>query len=195
MRNRKPLLLGLAVAGLAVIVLVALVLPKRSEVHAHAQKLVTAQQQGQALQAQIDALKQAKLDAPKTRRSLAGVEQQLPSTASLPSLLRLIRRAADTAAVDFVQISPGAPATGTTTGAYSTIPTQITTAGSYFSVEEFLYRLETLRRAVKVTNLTLGAGPHGLPQLEAQLTADVFTTDTSVGPGSIPGPTTSTGGA
>jgi Tfp pilus assembly protein PilO len=193
-KNRRPLVVGLAFVGLALVVLVALVMPKHAAVQSHQKKLDEALQQGQQLEVEVAALNQAKDDAPETKRQLKAIGEQIPSTASLPDMLRLIRRAADGAAVDFIQISPGTP-TLSTDGAFSTIPTSISTTGSYFSLEEFLYRLETLNRSVKVTNLTLGAGPAGLPQLSAQLTANLFTTDTSAGPGSQPGPSDVTAGA
>jgi hypothetical protein len=61
--------------------------------------------------------------------------------------------------------------------------------GGFFAVDEFLFRLETLPRQMKVINLTVGAGPEGLPQLQISMSAEAYTTDTSAGPGSIPGPT------
>jgi hypothetical protein len=68
--------------------------------------------------------------------------------------------------------------------------------GSYFSLEEFLHRLETLRRAAKVTSISLAASGTetigGAGQLQMQLQVEFFTTDTSAGPGSLPGPTQGT---
>ena len=199
--QRKPLVAGGGFALLAVIVLVALVMPKMSAAKAQQKLLDSAQQQGQQLSVQVAQLEQVKRDAATTRRQLAGLDDQIPTTVRLPQLIRQIRKVADKAAVDFVQISPGVPAPATT-ASYSTIPTQISATGSYFAVTEFLYRLETLPRAVKVTTLTLGPGPDGLPQLQLQLSTEMYTTDTSAGPGSQPGPTagtssttTTTGGA
>ena len=194
--QRKPLAVGGIFAALAVIVLVALVMPKVSAVKDRQTQLDKATQQGDALQVEVDALEQAKHDAPAVKKQIEALESAVPATAELPTLIREVRRAADRAAVDFMQISPGTPSPSQA-GAFSTIPAQISTNGSYFALTEFLYRLETLRRAVKVTNLTVGPGPDGLPQLSLQLTAEVYTSDTSAGPGSLPGPTTgsTTGGA
>jgi hypothetical protein len=41
--------------------------------------------------------------------------------------------------------------------------------GGYFQVEDFVARLETLGRALKISQVTLGPGPSGLPQLAASL--------------------------
>jgi Tfp pilus assembly protein PilO len=170
-------------------------MPKVSAVKSQQKLLDTATQQGEQLTAQVGALEQAKRDARKVRQQLEAIDAQIPSTVALPVLLRQIRAVADRAAVDFVQISPGSPSPSVA-GTYSIVPTQVAATGSYFAVTEFLYRLETLPRAVRVLGLNLSAGPNGLPQLQLQLTAEVYTTDTSAGPGSVPGPSsTTTGGA
>lgn len=189
--QRKPLAIAAAFAVVSLIALVLVVMPKMSAVKAQQKLLDDVQTQGQQLAAQVGALRQAKHDAPRVKAEMAALDAQMPVTTELPTLLRQIRAVADGAAVDFVQISPGSP-TPSTTGGFSTIPTQVSATGSYFAVTEFLYRLETLRRAVKVTNLTLGPGPDGLPQLALQLTAEIYTTDSSAGPGSVPGPTAGT---
>ena len=70
-------------------------------------------------------------------------------------------------------------------------------SGGYFAIDEFLFLLETLQRAAKVTTLAItpsGAGGEATTTtststLQLQMTVEFYTTDTSAGPGSIPGPT------
>jgi Tfp pilus assembly protein PilO len=181
------MIVGGIAAAVSLFLIVFLVMPKMSSVKEHQKQLDQAEQDGQQLAAQVAALLQAKHDAASVQRQVHALDQQIPTTAALSRLITQMKRAADLAAVDFVQISPGTPVSGTT--GFSTIPTQINATGSYSTVTEFLYRLESMPRAVKVTNITLGPGPDGAPQLSLQLTANVFTTDISAGPGSQPGPT------
>ena len=120
----------------------------------------------------------------------------MPPTADLPGLFRLLQGAADRAAVDFFSFTPGTPVPNPT-GSYSTIESQITVSGGYFAIDEFLFLLETLKRAAKVTTLavTPSAAWRGRPRrrrpahLQLQITVEFYTTDSSAGPGSIPGPT------
>jgi len=189
--RRKPLVAGLVFVVVAAIAVVGLVMPKMSAVKQQQKLLDQAQQQQSQLSAQVKTLQQDKHDAPKVHRQLKGLDEEVPPTARLPVIIRQVKTIASRSAVDFVQIQPGSPSTATA-GDYSTIPTQIGATGSYFAVTEFLYRLETLPRAVKVTGLTLGPGPDGLPQLQLQLTTELYTTDTSAGPGSVPGYTAGT---
>jgi Tfp pilus assembly protein PilO len=186
--RRQPLIVGLVLGAVAVILVLALLIPKLSAVNKKRDELEQARDAGQALQAQVAALEEAKREAPTIRQQLARLETAIPPTTDLPGLIRLFRSAADQAAVDFLSVSPGAPS-ASLDGQTSVIPAEITVTGSYFSIDEFLYRLETLPRATKISAITLGQGPGGPPELQINLTAQVFTTDLSAGPGSEPGPT------
>jgi Tfp pilus assembly protein PilO len=69
----------------------------------------------------------------------------------------------------------------------SVIPVSITVEGTYFAVDEYLFRLESLPRISKVTSITLGLGSGGYPQLSLAFTVNFYTTDVSAGPGSQEG--------
>src|SRR3972149_3282798 len=86
--------------------------------------------------------------------------------------------------VDLLSMEPGAPTTSPTAD-FSIISMQITVDGTFFQIDQFLFRLETLPRATKVMNIDLTAT--AWPTLEAVVTAESYTTDVSAGPGSTPG--------
>jgi Tfp pilus assembly protein PilO len=195
-RRRAPLFVGIAAGVVALIAVVALLLPKISAVHKRQDELAAAQQQEQTLRAQLGQLEQAREQARQIKGQLQQLQSKIPSTADLPSLIRLLQAAATTSAVDFVSISPGQPAAPEGGTGVSTIPVAIQVGGSFFSVEEFLFRLEHLPRAVKVTQISVAAGGGGAAtgttvtqELTLSITGQVYTTDTSAGPGSVPGPT------
>ena len=188
MNRRGPIIAAIAAVLVAVLVVVLLLLPKASAVHKKQDELEAAQRQEQQLEAQLEQLQDAKARARQARRELARLETRIPPTADLPSLVRFVQGAADASAVDFMSIAPSTP-TASANQSVSIIPTQITTIGTFFSVEEFMFKLETLPRAVKVTQIQVGPGPNDLPQLQISMTVEVYTTDASAGPGSVPGPT------
>lgn len=184
-----------------VLAVVLLVLPKMREVTGADEQLQAAQDQEIALEAELRALQQAQAQAPETEQEIAVIEDQIPPTADLPSLFRLLQSAADRSAVDFFSFTPGTPVVDPAS-TYSTISSQVVVTGGYFAIDEFLFLLETLPRAAKATTIALapaGAAVEGATtsstSLQLQTTVEFFTTDTSAGPGSIPGPTegTSTG--
>jgi len=198
--RRAPLIAGAVAALLVVVSAALLVLPKMGEVGEAQDQLEMTQDQEISLEAQLRALQDAQVAAPETERAIARIEDQVPPTADLPALFRLLQGAADRSAVDFFSFSPGTPVSDAS-GTFSVVSSQITVSGGYFSLDEFLFLIETLPRAAKVTSITVspqGAGTEGMTttptgtsasQLQMQITVEFFTTDASAGPGSVPGPT------
>jgi len=183
--NRKPALIAALVgAVVSVALVVGLITPKAGQVRAKQKDITAAQQKQSSLQAELEQLQAAAQEAPKDRKTLAVLKAQIPPTADLPGLIRLLNTSANKSGVDFQTISPQQPQA---VGGYSVIPVQVTVVGGFFAVDQYLYLLETLPRVSKVTAVNLGPGPNGLPQLTMNLTANFYTTDTSAGPGSIPG--------
>ena len=199
MNRRAPIIAGVISAAVALLAVLLLVLPKMSDVSTTEEELQSAEDQEVVLAAQLDALQDAEAAAPKTEQEIGAIEEQVPPTANLPSLFRLLQGAADRSAVDFFSFSPGTPAPNAG-GTYSSIASQVTVTGGYFAIDEFLFLLETLPRAAKVTTLAVtpsGASTGGTTistsNLQLQVTVEFYTTDVSAGPGSIPGPSETTG--
>jgi Tfp pilus assembly protein PilO len=197
--RRAPVIAGVISAAVALLAVVLLVLPKMGDVSTTEEELQSAEDQEVALAAQLDALQDAEAAAPETEQEIGAIEEQVPPTANLPSLFRLLQGAADRSAVDFFSFSPGTPAPNAA-GTYSSIASQVTVSGGYFAIDEFLFLLETLPRAAKVTTLAVtpsGASTGGTTlstsNLQLQVTVEFYTTDVSAGPGSIPGPSETTG--
>ena len=190
MNGRAPIIAG-AILLVALLAVFLMVLPKMSEVGETEDQLQEAQDQEINLAAQLNALEDAQAAAPETELEIAAIDAQVPQTADLPRLFRQLQGAADRAAVDFFSFTPGTPVPNLT-GSYSTIASQITVSGGYFAIDQFLFLIETLQRAAKVTSLavTPSAGTTtSTSTLQLQITVEFYTTDSSAGPGSIPGPT------
>jgi len=192
--RRAPIIAG-AIVLVALLAVFLMVLPKMSEVGETEDQLRQAQDQEINLAAQLNALEDAQAAAPETELEIAAIDAQVPQTADLPRLFRQLQGAADRAAVDFFSFTPGTPVPNLS-GSYSTIASQITVSGGYFAIDQFLFLLETLQRAAKVTTLAVTPSAGGeettttsTSTLQLQITVDFYTTDSSAGPGSIPGPT------
>ena len=201
MNRRAPIIAGVIAVAVALLAVFLLVRPKMSEVSTTEDDLQVAEDQEVTLAAQLNALHDAQAAAPETEQEIAAIDAEIPPTADLPSLFRLLQGAADRSVVDFFSFTPGAPAPNTA-GTFSTIASQVTVSGGYFAIDEFLFLLETLPRAAKVTTLavTPSSAASGetttttsTSNLQLQLTVEFYTTDTSAGPGSVPGPSDVTG--
>ena len=204
MKRGGPLLAAGASAVVIAIAILMFVLPKMSQVSSARADLSQAKDQEQTLQGQLSALKDAQAAAPETKAQIAKLQNLVPLTADLPALIQLLSSVTDRSSVDFFTMSPGTPSADAS-GNFSTIITQVNVTGGYFSLVDFLYRVETLQRAAKVTSiaLTTSAGASGtgtggttttsVSELALQMTVEFYTTDSSAGPGSIPGASTGTG--
>jgi Tfp pilus assembly protein PilO len=197
--RRAPIIAGVIAVAVALLAVFLLVRPKMSEVSTTEDDLQVAEDQEVTLAAQLNALQDAQAAAPETEQEIAAIDAEIPPTADLPSLFRLLQGAADRSVVDFFSFTPGTPAPNTA-GTFSTIASQVTVSGGYFAIDEFLFLLETLPRAAKVT--TLAVTPSGAASgeittstgtLQLLVTVEFYTTDLSAGPGSIPGPSEMTG--
>jgi Tfp pilus assembly protein PilO len=193
MSRRGPIIAGAIIAVVAVLVVFFLVLPKMDEVTKTQEDVAAAEAQETALRAQLASLREAQANAPQVKAQIAELSNEVPPTPDLPALIRLLTAAADASPVDFFTVAPGNPLLDPS-GAFSTIPTAISVTGGYFSLQQFLYKLESLPRAAKVTSVSItpgGTAPSGstVNSLSMQLSVEFYTTDTSAGPGSAPGPT------
>jgi Tfp pilus assembly protein PilO len=191
--RRAPLIAGGVLALVVVLAVVLLVLPKMSEVGEVQDELETSQDQNSELQVQLRALQQAQEEAPETERQIAEIEDQIPPTADLPALFRILQSAADRSAVDFFSFSPGTPVVDAS-GSFSVLPSSITVNGTYFAIDEFLFLLETLPRAAKVTSIAVTPGEAAgttttTGSLQILMSVEFYTSDVSAGPASAPGPT------
>jgi type IV pilus assembly protein PilO len=190
--RRAPLFAGLGVAAVAILMIVLLVLPKMGQVSQAQDSLDETRREGQTLESQRAALLDAKEAAPQARKTIAEVDRRIPPVADEPGLILLLQNAAIDAGIDLVSLSPGNPTLDTETN-LSTIDVAVSATGTYFDVTEFMYQIETLPRAAIVQNISLspgaGSGTAGVPLLTLTATVRTYTSDTSAGPGSEPGPT------
>lgn len=190
--RRAPLIAGVAVVILAILVILLLVLPKSHQVSDAQDKLDETRRQGQTLESRRQALEDAKTQAPEARKTIAEVDRRIPPVADEPGLILLLQHAAIDAGIDLVSLSPGNPAFDASSN-LSTIDVSVSATGTYFDVTEFMYQIETLPRAALVTNISLspgsGSSSTGVPLLTLTCTIRTYTSDTSAGPGSQPGPT------
>jgi Tfp pilus assembly protein PilO len=189
MKSRGPIIAAAAGVLVSVLVVAGLILPKMGQVKKVNDQVATAQAQTAKLTLQVNQLEDLASQASKIRAQLKALNIQVPPGADLPGLIRDVNHAADTAAVDLTIITPGSPAAATT-NPVSVVPLQLTVTGGYFSVEEFLYRIETLERTSKVSSVTLSPAstaasgvPSTAPSLMAVVQANFFTTDVQSGPG------------
>jgi Tfp pilus assembly protein PilO len=186
MQGRRAIVVAAAGAAiLAALLIFVLVLPKLSDVSTAEQELEEAQAQQTTLSSRLAALRQAREEAPENQAAIQRVDQQVPPTADLPGMILLLRNAASSAGVQVLSLTPASP-TPATEGAFSEIAVSATGEGSYFSIVDYLYSVETLPRAATVESVDIASAES---TLTFTATITLYTSDVSSGPGSEPGPT------
>jgi Tfp pilus assembly protein PilO len=180
--RRGPIIVALIFVVLAVALFFLLVFPKMGEVRETQEELEQAQREELTLQTQLATLQAAREQAPEIQRQLARFRRQIPPVADLPGAINQLQDISTVSGVDFFAISPGQP-TAAPQGEAAEIPAQVQVIGTFFPVDEFMFRLETLPRATKVVSITVAEGPEGLPQIDVTMDVRLYTTDTEAGPG------------
>ena len=184
--RRAIIVVGAGAAILALILIFFLVLPKMSQVTEAEKKLEDTTAEQQVLQARLNALEQARDEAPLNQATIRRIEQQVPPTADLSAVILFLRNAASVAGVQVLSLTPGTP-TAATNGGFSTISVSASGECSYFAMVKYLHEIETLPRAATVEAVTLT--PTEGTTLSFTATITFYTSDLSAGPGSEPGPT------
>jgi Tfp pilus assembly protein PilO len=187
MQGRRAIIVaGAGAAILALILIFFLVLPKVGQVSEAEKELKETTAEQQVLQARLNALEQARDEAPLNEATIRRIDQQVPPTADLSAVILFLRNAATVAGVQVVSLTPATPV-ASTTGAFSIISVSASGECSYFAMVKYLHEIETLPRAatVEAINLTPTEGT----TLSFTATINLYTSDLSAGPGSEPGPT------
>jgi Tfp pilus assembly protein PilO len=204
-----------------------LISPKRSE--ATALRADTAKQnvENDRLRDRLEVLKAQALELPKQQAFLAQIRRQIPENPALPALIRDLTAAAKKSGVELTSLAPALPVAVVDTTVVAPVPTAATTGGTgaaaapvappaptlyqvplvvkttggYFEMEQFLNKLEGLKRSFLVSGFTLrfdenaeeaaaaNAGP-----LTLEITGRVFLSPAAAAvldptlPGTVPAP-------
>jgi type IV pilus assembly protein PilO len=162
-----------------------LIAPKRADANGLKADRVEQDANNQRLVEQLEVLKAQAQDLPKQEAFLAQIRKQLPDNPALPALIRNLTGAAKKSGVELTSLAPAlplavaapvvvAPTAAATTESDPTkegdtvaavpapaaptlfqVPITVKTTGSYFEMEQFLNRIEGLKRSFLVTGFTL----------------------------------------
>lgn len=159
-----------------------LISPKKQEAQDIRTQAAAQVAANQGLRLELATLKAQAKALPQQQAKLAAVAAKIPDNPALPSLIRALTAAAADAGVELLSLSPtkpaavaaapaagvvappaaGAPAAaapaGPSAGTLQSIGVSLSVAGGYFQVEQFLDRLESLSRAMKVGQIALAPG-------------------------------------
>src|SRR5918996_4208771 len=143
--RRAVVVAGAAAVILSLLLVVFLVLPKMGQVTETREELQDTLAEQDTLQGQLNALQQARDEAPENEAAIREVDGKVPPTADLPGLILFLRNAAAVSGVQVLSLTPSTPSTAEA-GGFSSISVSATGDGSYFALVKYLHEIETLPR-------------------------------------------------
>jgi Tfp pilus assembly protein PilO len=225
--------LGAIFAGsmiaLLVVWFVTLYHPRTAQIAKSQATAVAAQSQADQLQVQVARFKAEIAAAPRLQAELQRLQDAIPNTPNLAQFILDVNDAAQEAGITISTISPSAPALGTAHAVGSTatggasgaaappaIRISLSTTGTFFTLIDFINKLNAMPRLLVVDTFglspggsasTLGTSPSAAsPPLSATFAIRMFTTTaastttsttlpTATPPTTVAGSTTSSTGA
>jgi Tfp pilus assembly protein PilO len=170
--NRK--VIGIAGAGILAMVAIWYVMlfsPQGSALSAANTRLEAARERQTELRAQLRALQTAKTAPSAIQAQINALKQAVPDSPDLADFIDATTSAAGAAGVDWISLAPSQPATSKG-AAVSELRLSMAVKGSYFQVLDFINRLDNMPRLVVVDTLNLSADKTGA--LSAQINARMF---------------------
>ncbi len=122
-------------------------------------------------QARLAMLEQTKQDSQRNEARLIELAKMVPQRTEIPSLLLQIQDLATESGIDFMTIGPGDP---TQAGMYEIVPLTMQFVGTFFDVNDFIYRAEQMAagpgRLLTVKTLSLTPSGEDLAKASPRLT-------------------------
>jgi type IV pilus assembly protein PilO len=174
MKSRTIMVSVLAAIGIIVVWWMFLFSPARSDATKVNTDIDTAKEEGRTLDTQVKQVRDLERRAPEVKAELDRLRQAVPASPELASFIDQANQIATETGVKFASISPTEP---TATTSATEIQLAITVNGGYYEVLDYLNRLDTLPRLVKVDQLSVTAqtGENGQQELTAAVTGRMFT--------------------
>lgn len=153
----RVILAGVAVFVVCALFFVLFIRPRQSDLTKINEDIATAQNENQSLGIELERLKELQADAPELNATLEQIRGFVPKDDELPNFIFQVQEAANLAGVGFVQITPEVPDAPPEGASLAEIRTVINAEGGYFSLQDFIRRLYSLDRALRIDTLSLGS--------------------------------------
>jgi Tfp pilus assembly protein PilO len=150
--NNELIVAGVVIAVLAAAFIGLLIVPQYFAMGEKDRQSAQATQDIQAAQNLLDQRQSVKAQAAGTQAELMRLQNEIPDTPELPTLIIGLQDIANASGLDFTKITPANPAP---LSGYTAIPVEVVLQGSWTDVIDYLHRLQGLERKVRVTGLAV----------------------------------------
>ncbi|HEX2294789.1 MAG TPA: type 4a pilus biogenesis protein PilO [Actinomycetota bacterium] len=176
MNARNRLIVTIVVAVVAVLLAYFLLIrPRQAELSDVQAQVEQEENLTVQLQAQLDGLQALQRNAPQLQAELDRIRDLVPQEHEVPNFIFQVNAAAAASGVELVQLTPELPKQPPEGAQLGQVRITIGGEGGYFAVQDFIRRLYTLDRALRIDVLSLAAGDTGTGDgLTMTTTARIF---------------------
>jgi Tfp pilus assembly protein PilO len=178
--------------------------PSRTELADVRTNVETEERKTISLRATLAHLKELQANAPKYEAELTRIRRYVPQTHQQDNFIFQVEGAGNESGVDFSQVTFELPKPPPEGASVAELRTTIVAGGGYFSIQDFFRRIYSLKRAVRIDNVSMSAstGADGTTTITVTIIARVFfelppsalgTVVPGAVPGAVPSPTPSPG--
>jgi Tfp pilus assembly protein PilO len=162
MNARTRLIVAVVVAVLVVLLAYFfLIKPRKSELTDVRAQVESEENQTISLRSQLDALQALQRNAPKLQAELDRIRDLVPQEHEVPNFIFQVNDAAAASGVELVQLTSELPKQPPEGAQLAQVRITIGGEGGYFAIQDFVRRLYSLDRAVRIDILDLTAGAAG----------------------------------
>ncbi|HYP24990.1 MAG TPA: type 4a pilus biogenesis protein PilO, partial [Actinomycetota bacterium] len=157
--NARTRLILTVVASVVVILLAyfLLIRPRQGELSDVQAQVETEENLTLELRGQLEALQQLQRNAPQLQADLDRIRDLVPQDHEVPNFIFQVNAAAAASGVEIVQLTPELPKQPPEGAQLAQVRITIGGEGGYFAIQDFVRRLYSLDRAVRIDVLDLSA--------------------------------------
>ena len=169
--KQQVLITSIVLAALIVVFIIFFIAPKIVQVGSTSVDEQSAMTQLNTAKSSYGQLEDLKKTSRKTEYELMTLERQTPGDAELPSLLMQMQDISAKSGINVISIKPRAPVQKND---YQEVPLEIEINGYFFSLLDFIYRVEKLPRIINITAIDVQEGEAKLPNIKVVVKATTF---------------------
>lgn len=171
--KQQVIAVAAVLALVAVIFVIVFVVPQILRLGALGVEEQSAVNELNSAKANYAALEELRKTSRKTEADLLRVDREAPEEAELPALLIQMQDISGKAGIGLLSIKPGALVQKND---YAEVPLEIQIDGYFFSLLDFIYRVEKLPRAIHIRGIEIKEGKQSLPNIDVTIKAVAFVT-------------------
>jgi type IV pilus assembly protein PilO len=169
--KQQIIALSAVMAIVAIIVIVVLIVPQVLSLGALGVEEQTATNELNVAKATYAQLEELKLNSRKTENDLLRIDRKAPGDPELPALLIQIQDISSKSGITLLSVKPSPLVQNND---YAEVPLEIQIDGYFFSLLDFIYRLEKLPRIINIKSIEIKEGKLLLPNIEATVRGSAY---------------------